>query len=282
MKTDGSGERIITEGYHNEGPTFSPNGLFVMFFRDPGGEGGAEDLHGRHFRPRRIRGADPELRLGSVVGTADEVTAFVPGLGEAGCRRGFVPGLAEAGLDATPGRAARKGRPRRGRLHGPDSYPGSPSPVLTRRPAGQRAKAGLAEAGYTGGSVTRPRRGRLQRGFVPGLAEPGLDETPGRAARKGRPRRGRLHGPDCARPRRGRLQRRFVPGLAEPGLDETPGRAARKGRPRRGRLHGPDCTRPRRGRLQGPATRPRLTPSRRSPRARASGGGLQPSASARG
>ena len=42
MKPDGSGERIITEGYHNEGPTFAPNGLFVMFFRDPGGAGGAK------------------------------------------------------------------------------------------------------------------------------------------------------------------------------------------------------------------------------------------------
>ncbi len=41
MKPDGSGEKIITEGFHNEGPTFSPNGLFVMFFRDPGGAGGA-------------------------------------------------------------------------------------------------------------------------------------------------------------------------------------------------------------------------------------------------
>jgi len=40
MKPDGSGERVITEGYLNEGPTFAPNGLFVMFFRDPGGEAG--------------------------------------------------------------------------------------------------------------------------------------------------------------------------------------------------------------------------------------------------
>ena len=36
MKTDGSGERILTEGYHNEGPTFAPNGRVLMFFRDPG------------------------------------------------------------------------------------------------------------------------------------------------------------------------------------------------------------------------------------------------------
>jgi TolB protein len=34
---DGSGERILTEGYHNEGPTWSPNGRVIMFFRDPGG-----------------------------------------------------------------------------------------------------------------------------------------------------------------------------------------------------------------------------------------------------
>ena len=40
MKPDGSGERIITEGFLNEGPTFAPNGLFLMFFRDPGGQAG--------------------------------------------------------------------------------------------------------------------------------------------------------------------------------------------------------------------------------------------------
>jgi TolB protein len=40
MKPDGSGERILVEGFHNEGPTFSPNGLFLMFFRDAGGSGG--------------------------------------------------------------------------------------------------------------------------------------------------------------------------------------------------------------------------------------------------
>ncbi|HEY1361391.1 MAG TPA: Tol-Pal system beta propeller repeat protein TolB [Xanthobacteraceae bacterium] len=40
MRPDGSGERILTEGYHNEGPTWSPNGRVLAFFRDPGGEGG--------------------------------------------------------------------------------------------------------------------------------------------------------------------------------------------------------------------------------------------------
>jgi TolB protein len=36
MKPDGSDERILTSGYHNEGPTFAPNGRVVMFFRDIG------------------------------------------------------------------------------------------------------------------------------------------------------------------------------------------------------------------------------------------------------
>jgi TolB protein len=36
MKPDGSGERVLTEGYHNEGPTFAPNGRVLMFFRDLG------------------------------------------------------------------------------------------------------------------------------------------------------------------------------------------------------------------------------------------------------
>ncbi|WP_428982437.1 Tol-Pal system beta propeller repeat protein TolB [Pseudochelatococcus contaminans] len=51
MKPDGSGERILTEGYHNESPTWAPNGQFVMFFSDPGGEGGGRlymaDVTGR-------------------------------------------------------------------------------------------------------------------------------------------------------------------------------------------------------------------------------------------
>ncbi len=51
MRPDGSGERILTEGFHNEAPTFAPNGLYVMFFRDPGGQSGAKiymaDIFGR-------------------------------------------------------------------------------------------------------------------------------------------------------------------------------------------------------------------------------------------
>jgi TolB protein len=43
MRPDGSGERILTEGFHNEGPTWSPNGRVLMFFRDtPGANGGPQ------------------------------------------------------------------------------------------------------------------------------------------------------------------------------------------------------------------------------------------------
>jgi len=43
MKPDGKGERILTEGYHNEGPAWSPNGRVLVFFRDtPGASGGPQ------------------------------------------------------------------------------------------------------------------------------------------------------------------------------------------------------------------------------------------------
>jgi TolB protein len=52
MKPDGSGERILTSGWHNEGPTFAPNGRVLMFFRDPGGNSGPSlytvDVSGRN------------------------------------------------------------------------------------------------------------------------------------------------------------------------------------------------------------------------------------------
>ncbi|MER2607134.1 MAG: Tol-Pal system beta propeller repeat protein TolB [Siculibacillus sp.] len=38
MKPDGTGERILTEGFHNEGPTWAPNGRYVMFFKEEGGQ----------------------------------------------------------------------------------------------------------------------------------------------------------------------------------------------------------------------------------------------------
>ncbi|MBV9564268.1 MAG: Tol-Pal system protein TolB [Bradyrhizobium sp.] len=52
IKPDGSDERILTSGFHNEGPTFAPNGRVLMFFRDPGGNAGPSlytiDVSGRN------------------------------------------------------------------------------------------------------------------------------------------------------------------------------------------------------------------------------------------
>jgi len=65
MKPDGSGERILVEGFHNEGPTFSPNGLYLMFFRDSGGAGGPKiymtDIygHGEFLVPTPNYASDP-------------------------------------------------------------------------------------------------------------------------------------------------------------------------------------------------------------------------------
>lgn len=53
MRPDGQGERILTDGYHNEAPAWSPNGRVLIFFREtPGAEGGPKlwtvDLTGYH------------------------------------------------------------------------------------------------------------------------------------------------------------------------------------------------------------------------------------------
>ena len=66
MKPDGSGERILVEGFHNEGPTFAPNGLYLMFFRDSGGGGGGPKIymtdiygHGEFLVPTQNYASDP-------------------------------------------------------------------------------------------------------------------------------------------------------------------------------------------------------------------------------
>ncbi len=52
MKPDGSGERILVDSFHAEGPTFCPNGRVIMFFRDAGGDAGpglwTVDIWGRN------------------------------------------------------------------------------------------------------------------------------------------------------------------------------------------------------------------------------------------
>jgi TolB protein len=65
MAPDGSGEKILTHGWQDEGPSWSPNGRVVMFFRTAQGSGRADlwsvDLTGVNERrvPTPLDGSDP-------------------------------------------------------------------------------------------------------------------------------------------------------------------------------------------------------------------------------
>jgi len=65
MRPDGSGERILTTGFHNEGPTWAPNGRYLMFFRQEAGAAGPQlysiDLTGRNEQRVPVEGfaSDP-------------------------------------------------------------------------------------------------------------------------------------------------------------------------------------------------------------------------------
>ena len=66
MRTDGSNERLLTASFLDEGPTWSPNGRVIMFFRESAGTNGAPeifsvDVTGRNLkRVRTIQnGSDP-------------------------------------------------------------------------------------------------------------------------------------------------------------------------------------------------------------------------------
>ena len=67
MRTDGSEEKMLTESFLDEGPTWAPNGRVVMFTRvTPGGNGEPRlhsvDITGRNMRPVKVNGAasDPD------------------------------------------------------------------------------------------------------------------------------------------------------------------------------------------------------------------------------
>lgn len=66
MKPDGTSDRVLTEGFHNEGPTWAPNGRVLMFFRERrGAQGGPSlwsvDLTGQNERqvPTPTFASDP-------------------------------------------------------------------------------------------------------------------------------------------------------------------------------------------------------------------------------
>lgn len=66
MRVDGSQERLLTASFLDEGPTWSPNGRVLMFFRESAGASGAPslfsvDITGRNLRkvPTPSFGSDP-------------------------------------------------------------------------------------------------------------------------------------------------------------------------------------------------------------------------------
>jgi TolB protein len=64
MNTDGSGERILSSSYFEEGPSWAPNGRYIMFARQsPGGDTRlwTVDLSGRVVSQAGYsgRGTDP-------------------------------------------------------------------------------------------------------------------------------------------------------------------------------------------------------------------------------
>ncbi|WP_163846637.1 Tol-Pal system beta propeller repeat protein TolB [Pseudooceanicola aestuarii] len=66
MRTDGSGERLLTASFLDEGPTWSPNGRVIMFTRETRGETGSSSLYsvditGRNLKRVRTEGgaSDP-------------------------------------------------------------------------------------------------------------------------------------------------------------------------------------------------------------------------------
>lgn len=65
MNASGGGERILTDGWQDEGPSWAPNGQFVMFHRTPQGAGAARlyavPVNGGSARimPTPVGGSDP-------------------------------------------------------------------------------------------------------------------------------------------------------------------------------------------------------------------------------
>ena len=55
MRTDGSEERLLTASFLDEGPTWSPNGRVIMFFRETQGAAGAPSLYSVDISGRNLR-----------------------------------------------------------------------------------------------------------------------------------------------------------------------------------------------------------------------------------
>ena len=58
MRTDGTDERLLTQSFLDEGPTWSPNGRVIMFFRENAGAQGRPQLHSVDITGRNLRQVD--------------------------------------------------------------------------------------------------------------------------------------------------------------------------------------------------------------------------------
>jgi TolB protein len=66
MRTDGSNERLLTASFLDEGPTWSPNGRVIMFFRETAGTNGVPEIFSVDVTGRNLKrvntvnhGSDP-------------------------------------------------------------------------------------------------------------------------------------------------------------------------------------------------------------------------------
>lgn len=55
MRTDGSNERLLTASFLDEGPTWSPNGRVIMFFRESAGTNGAPEIFSVDVTGRNLK-----------------------------------------------------------------------------------------------------------------------------------------------------------------------------------------------------------------------------------
>ncbi len=55
MRVDGSGERLLTRSFLDEGPTWSPNGRVLVFFREERGEAGGPALYSVDLTGRNLK-----------------------------------------------------------------------------------------------------------------------------------------------------------------------------------------------------------------------------------
>jgi len=55
MRPDGSGERLLTASYLDEGPTWAPNGRVLMFYRETPGESGGPQIYSVDITGRNLR-----------------------------------------------------------------------------------------------------------------------------------------------------------------------------------------------------------------------------------